>query len=143
MSDHVVWKSMLNQVREERDALAAELAAMTADYHRWHDAYMELAYPGGGQRVAVTPDQARIRELERELAFQKDLLSQYHAANCQSETPDDAVKGPTVCQHDLQRPDATIKVVQHADHQSASCRVCCAQWANPPFGVLAFASKTT
>jgi hypothetical protein len=49
------------------DALAAELTDMTADYHRWHDAYIELKYPGGGQRVAVTPDQARIATLEAAL----------------------------------------------------------------------------
>jgi hypothetical protein len=47
--------------------LEQHLADMTADYHRWHDAYMELKYPGGGQRVAVTPDQARIAHLEAAL----------------------------------------------------------------------------
>jgi len=57
--------------------LAADLADMTADYHRWHDAYMELAYPGGGQRVAVTPDQARIATLEsaaRNVIDEMDLV---------------------------------------------------------------------
>lgn len=49
----------------------------------------------------------------------------------------DSERGATVCQHDLQQPNCTIKVVQHASHQSASCRVCCGQWTNPPFGVLA------
>jgi len=33
-----------------------ELADMTADYHRWHDAFMELKYPGGGKRIASQSD---------------------------------------------------------------------------------------
>jgi hypothetical protein len=36
--------------------LEAALADMTADYHRWHDAYMTLKYPDGGSRTtAETP----------------------------------------------------------------------------------------
>jgi hypothetical protein len=30
-----------------------KLADMTSDYHRWHDAFMDLKYPGTGQRVAT------------------------------------------------------------------------------------------
>jgi len=37
--------------------------------------------------TAVMQAIERIQQLESELAFQKELLSQYHRQNCQSETP--------------------------------------------------------
>jgi hypothetical protein len=39
----------------ERDEAKQRLADMTADYHRWHDAYLRLKYPDAGERVVSNP----------------------------------------------------------------------------------------
>lgn len=69
------------------DALGAELAEL-----RQH---LGTLTPGGSHTCitcaahvkVITEDlEPRIKELEADLAFQKDLLAKYHALNCQSET---------------------------------------------------------
>jgi hypothetical protein len=46
----------LRRIRE----LERQLADMTADYHRWHDAYLQLKYPGTGRRVASNPPLCKV-----------------------------------------------------------------------------------
>jgi hypothetical protein len=44
----------LQKAGAEITRLEQELADTTSDYHRWHDAYLRLKYPGIGERVAGT-----------------------------------------------------------------------------------------
>jgi hypothetical protein len=47
-------RGLEKHVAERVAEIKQQLADMTADYHRWHDAYMELKYPDGGKRIETT-----------------------------------------------------------------------------------------
>ena len=55
---------------------------------------------------------------------------------------DECFGAETACEHDLQKSNCTVEVQQLAKVQRGECTVCHEVWINPPYGMLAFQSKT-
>lgn len=111
----------------EYEALEAELADMTADYHRWHDAYMELKYPGGGQRVAVTPDQARIAHLEADLVGEKESAKFYNRRLYQTgEDLHDALTRIATLEAALREAHGELTNAGHQELGECECKIAAA-----------------
>lgn len=65
----------IERLTAERDSLTVRLADMSNDYHRWHDAYIDLKYPDCGKREPDDPDVIPILEQpERYVAYYRDIL---------------------------------------------------------------------
>ena len=145
-------------LRNERDALAVQVRALTDE----RDAALAVAVQQGevmnrmGGRMVQ--HEARVRELEARWEGYMRLapdngverIAQLEAEN--AELRHDIAKAlgnhaadltaETACEHDLQKPTCTVEVAQLATVQRGECTVCHEVWINPPYGMLAFQSKT-
>jgi hypothetical protein len=57
-NDPFVWWSDAKILCEKLTQTELELADMTADYHRWHAAYLELKYPDSSLKAGATSERS-------------------------------------------------------------------------------------